>query len=230
MVDHVEAVAEVQRRIGYDFADIVLLKRALTHASAGEGGSKRPHNQRLEFLGDRVLGLIVADNLMRADSTSREGEMTAKFHALVDKPACARAAQRAALGPALRIGRGAGLMGLRNSVNVLGDACEAVLAAVYLDGGLEAARGVVERIWAEELEQPAGGYRQSAKTQLSEWAGKAGVPHPVYRVVDRTGPDHAPEYTVMVELDHWGPMHGRGRSKLEAEQAAALAQLARILT
>lgn len=215
------AVAELQAGLGYVFTDVDLLERALTHASAGEGARPRAHNQRLEFLGDRVLGLVIAERVMRDHPSEREGDMSARFHAMVDKPACARAARRAGLGPALRIGKGAGGQGLRESENVLGDACEALLAAVFLDGGLGAARGVVERLWAEELTRPSRGYAQSAKTRLSEWANKAGVPHPVYRVLDRQGPDHAPEFTVAVDLTDREPVEGRGRNKLEAEQAAA---------
>lgn len=228
MPSHAEAVTELQARIGYAFVDADLLERALTHASAGEGTRPRAHNQRLEFLGDRVLGLVVAERLMRDHPNSREGDMSARFHALVEKPACARAARRGAVGPALRIGKGAGGQGLRESENVLGDACEALLAAVYLDGGLDAARGVVERLWDEELRQPSRGYSQSAKTRLSEWASKAAVAHPIYSVVERLGPDHAPEFVVSVTLDGREPVEGRGRNKLEAEQAAAAGLLERL--
>ena len=221
MPSRAEATAALLDSIGYAFKDADLLERALTHASAGEGTRPRAHNQRLEFLGDRVLGLVIAERVMRDHPQSREGDMSARFHGLVDKPACARAARRAGLGDALRIGKGAGLQGLRESENVLGDACEALLAAVYLDGGLDAARSVVERLWADEIQQASRGYVQSAKTRLSEWANKAGVPHPIYRVVERQGPDHAPQFTVAVELEGRTPTEGRGRNKLEAEQAAA---------
>ena len=220
-----EAIAALQDAMGYAFTDADLLDRALTHASAGEGTRPRAHNQRLEFLGDRVLGLVIAERVMRDHPQSREGDMSARFHALVDKPACARVARRAGLGDALRIGKGAGLQGLRESENVLGDACEALLAAVYLDGGLDAARSVVERLWGDDIQQASRGYTQSAKTRLSEWANKAGVTHPIYRVLDRQGPDHAPEFTVAVELEGRPPTRGRGRNKLEAEQAAAAALL-----
>ena len=225
MPSRAEAVAALLEAIGYAFVDTELLDRALTHASAGEGTRPRAHNQRLEFLGDRVLGLIVAERVMQDHPLSREGDMSARFHALVDKPACARAARRAGLGEALRIGKGAGLQGLRDSENVLGDACEALLAAVYLDGGLDAARGVVERLWADDLQQASRGYVQSAKTRLSEWANKAARPHPVYRIIDRQGPDHAPEFTVAVDFEGHASITGRGRNKLEAEQAAAAALL-----
>lgn len=223
-----EAVAALQRRLGHAFADPALLERALTHASVSDGGRKAPRdNQRLEFLGDRVLGLLVAERLVADFPEADEGEMSARLHALVDKAACARVAEALGVGPAMRLSAGETRQGGRRRESVLGDAMEAVLAAVYLDGGLEAARSVFTSAWAAELSAPPRRALANPKSVLQEWALGQGRPLPAYRVTDRSGPDHAPVFTVEVAVQGVAPLTAQGRSRQEAEKAAATAMLER---
>jgi len=228
-----EAVAALRRALGHDFRDAALLERALTHPSVGEGAAHdargRPFldNQRLEFLGDRVLGLLVADRLLRDFPDADEGEMSARLHALVDKSACARVAEKLGVGPAMRLSPGEAKQGGRRRESVLGDAMEALLAAVWLDGGMEAARAVFDRSWADELAAPARPSLTNPKSALQEWALGQGKPLPAYRIVDRTGSDHAPTFTVEVSVAGHPPLTARGRSRQDAEKAAATALLQR---
>lgn len=228
MNDRAEAVAALEARLGHTFSDRELLELALTHASVGEGGRRRVRdNERLEYLGDRVLGLLSAERLMTLYPGSREGDLSTKLHALVNRTACARVARRIDLGPALRLAPGEAKTGGRNKDTILGDACEALLGALYLDGGLEPARAVFLREWDEEftcLDQPR---IVDPKTRLQEWALQIKRQLPIYRVLERTGPDHAPAFTVEVMVDHLQPAVAEGRSRQEAEKAAALAMLQR---
>ena len=226
-----EAVAALARRLGHAFRDPRLLERALTHPSVGEGagqGAKPvPDNQRLEFLGDRVLGLLVADTLMRRYPEADEGDLSARLHGLVDKPACARVAEALGVGPALRLSPGEAKSGGRRRESALGDAMEAILAAVFLDGGLDAARRVFDAAWAAELDAPAPRAVVNPKSALQEWALKQAKPLPHYEVLKRTGSDHAPTFTVEVRVAGVEPLTGQGRSRQDAEKAAATAMLKR---
>ena len=219
------AVEELERRIGHTFADRDLLERALTHASVGDGAREVRHNERLEFLGDRVLNLCAAERLMALDPDAREGEMSRRLASLVNYHACARAAERAGLPPALRLSASASKVGARRSDAVLGDACEALIAALYLDGGLEAARAFFERFWAEAFEHLDTPRAKDPKTQLQEWAQGQALPLPSYEVVSRTGPAHAPVFTVAVRVQGFGEARGEGGSRQAAEKAAARAML-----
>jgi len=219
------AVAELERRIGHRFKDRDLLERALTHASVGDGARSVRHNERLEFLGDRVLNLCAAERLMELDPDSREGEMSRRLASLVNYHACARAAQRAGLPEAMRLSASATKVGARKSDAVLGDACEALIAALYLDGGLECARNFFLSFWAEEFERLHEPRSKDPKTQLQEWAQGRGLPLPAYEVVAREGPDHAPAFTVQVSVEGFAPERAQGRSRQDAEKAAALAML-----
>lgn len=220
------AVAELERRIGHDFADRELFERALTHASVGDGAKKVRHNERLEFLGDRVLGLLAAERLLALDPDSREGVLSPRLAALVNGKACARVARRIGLGEALRISGSATKIGARDNDTVLGDACEALMAALYIDGGLEAARAFFLKFWAEEFEnvEPR---TKDVKNHLQEWAQGKGLPLPQYEVVSRSGPDHAPVFTVKVSVEGYPDEMGAGRSRQDAEKAAALCMLTR---
>ncbi|HEX6860475.1 MAG TPA: ribonuclease III [Caulobacteraceae bacterium] len=220
------AVAELERRIGHDFADRDLFERALTHASVGDGARKVRHNERLEFLGDRVLGLLAAERLLALDPDSREGILSPRLAAVVNGKACARVARRICLGPALRIAGSATKIGARDNDTVLGDATEALMAALYIDGGLEVARAFFLKFWAEEFEtaEPRG---KDVKNHLQEWAQARGLPLPTYEVVSRTGPDHAPAFTVKVSVEGYPDETGTGRSRQDAEKAAALCMLTR---
>ena len=224
-----EAVAALRRRLGHDFAEPELLERALTHSSVGEGaGPQVPaDNERLEFLGDRVLGLLVADRLVRDFPAADEGRLSARLHALVDKTACARVGERLGVGDALRLSPGETKTGGRRKAGVIADAVEAILAAVYRDGGLIAAQAVFERAWAEELAAPPAPAITNPKSALQEWAQGQGRPLPTYAVIQRTGSDHAPTFTVEAAVSGYEPARAQGRSRQEAEKAAAVALLKR---
>ncbi len=221
------AVAELERRIGYRFKDRELLDRALTHASVGDGARAVRHNERLEFLGDRVLNLCAAERLMDRDGEAREGEMSRLLASLVNYHACARAAHRCGLPDAMRLSASASKVGARSSDSVLGDACEALIAALYLDGGLETARAFFTTFWAEEFDRLDEPRSKDPKTALQEWAQGLGLPLPAYAVVDRTGPAHEPRFTVSVAVQGFAPEKARGRSRQDAEKAAAQAMLTR---
>ena len=219
------AIAELERRIGHTFADRDLLERALTHASVGDGSRKVRHNERLEFLGDRVLNLCAAERLMALDAEAREGEMSPRLANLVNYHACARAARRAGLADALRLSASATKMGARQSDAVLGDACEAMMAALYIDGGLDTAKAFFAQFWEEEfndLDAPRG---KDFKTQLQEWAQSLGLPLPAYAVVAREGLAHAPTFTVEVRVVGFDPEVGEGGSRQAAEKVAAQTML-----
>src|SRR5246127_4277019 len=217
----VAAIANLERRIGHVFADRDLLERALTHASVGDGAKTVRHNERLEFLGDRVLNLCAAERLMALDPDSREGEMSRLLANLVNYHACARTAVRAGLPEAMRLSASATKIGARKSDAVLGDACEALIAALYIDGGLECARAFFLTFWDEEFERLHEPRSKDPKTQLQEWAQGRGLPLPAYKVVEREGPDHAPAFTVQVAVEGFAPERAQGRSRQDAEKAAA---------
>lgn len=214
-----------QDRIGHRFGDPDLLRRALTHPSISS--PTRPSNQRLEFLGDRVLNLIVAQALLEHDRGADEGTLAPRYNALVRKETCADMARAVDLGAVLRLGRGEMSTGGRRKNAILGDAMEAVIAAIYLDGGLAAAQALVLRLWGERLEQAGEQEARDAKTALQEWVQARGQTPPVYEIVGRAGPDHAPEFTVEVQLAGGETARATGGSKRAAEQAAAATMLER---
>ena len=205
-------------RLGHDFARAELLIRALTHASAGS--ASRPHNQRLEFLGDRVLGLIMAETLFAADRKATEGQLAPRFNALVRKETCADVARQIDLGAVLRLGRSEMLSGGRRKEALLGDAMEAVLAAVYLDAGIEAARAVILRHWRDRIDQVDADARD-AKTALQEWAQARGEAPPAYIEITRDGPPHAPVFTIEARLEDGRSARASAGSKRAAEQESA---------
>ena len=209
-------------RLGHEFTRPELLQRALVHPSFSS--ATRPSNQRLEFLGDRVLGLVIAEALFSADRAAAEGQLAPRFNALVRRETCAAVAQALDLGAVLRLGRSEMLSGGRRNQATLADAMEAVLAAVYLDGGLEAARAVILRHWAGHLEG-ADRVERDAKTALQEQVQAAGGVPPVYVETGREGPAHAPRFTVQVRLEDGRVAEASAGSKRAAEQAAAAALL-----
>lgn len=215
----------LEQRVGYVFADKTLLDCALTHVSAIPGGPQhRPRTyQRLEFLGDHVLGMVVSDMLFRSFPTANEGELSRRLADLVRKETCAEAARGIDLGAAIKLGGPEAQAGGRNRAAILADVCEALIGAVYLDGGYAAACDFVERFWRDRMlsKRPL----RDAKTLLQEWAQARGLPTPTYREIARTGPHHQPEFRVAVELPGLASMEGVGRSKRAAEQAAAAAML-----
>lgn len=222
------AVEELERRIGHTFADRDLLERALTHASVGD---KRPglvHNERLEFFGDRVLNLIVAEELLRRMPQAREGELSSAFHKLVNLETCAEVARAVGLPAALRMGGGAGKTGIRTSDRVLGDACEALIAALYFDGGLDTARRFVDREWEAAFQRVNEPERRNPKVVLQEWAFGRGLPAPKYSVLEQSGPSHKPRFRMELFVQGLEPVEGEGGSVRETEKVLAEMLLARI--
>jgi ribonuclease-3 len=218
----VEAPA-LEARLGHAFHDKSLLGQALRHASAGTAS-----NERLEFLGDRVLGLVVAEKLYALFPGDPEGLLAVKLNALVRKEACAHAAEAAGLSADLILAQSEARSGGRQKAVILAGACEAVIAALYLDGGMEPARRFIERYWADMFGALDRNMRD-AKTTLQEWAQSAPLKTmPLYRLLRREGPDHAPKFVVEVSAGDQDPATGEGRSKREAEQAAARALLTRL--
>ncbi len=217
----------LEGRIGYRFTNPALLEHALTHISALTGARNRAGSyQRLEFLGDHVLGLVVSDMLFRAFPKADEGELSRRLADLVRKEACAEVARAIDLGAAIKLGSSENNAGGRARTAILADVCEALIGAVFIEGGYPAAAALIERLWEARMRAPARPLRDS-KTVLQEWAQARGLPTPAYREVERRGPDHDPEFRVTVELPHQAPAEGLGRSKRAAEQAAAAAMLTR---
>jgi ribonuclease-3 len=218
-------MAEFQARLGHEFADPALLVRALTHSSMSS--PNRDDNQRLEFLGDRVLGLVMAEALLAHDGAATEGQLAPRFNALVRKEACADVAREIELGTVLKLGRSEMLSGGRRKLALLGDAMEAVIAAVYVDAGFEAARAMVLRLWGGRIGAVKEDARD-AKTALQEWAQARGLPPPDYAETARSGPDHAPVFTIEARLQSGEQASATAGSKRQAEQAAARALLDRL--
>jgi ribonuclease III len=219
------AVAELEARIGYAFTDRALLERALTHASAAQGRRGLEDNERLEFLGDRVLGMVIAEALCRHDSAADEGDLSKRLHTLVDKTTCAAVARAIGLDEAVRLPGGEPQA--RQNDTILADACEALIAALYLELGYENARAVVLRLWAEALARPIDTASANPKSELQEWAASLKRALPRYRVLSRQGADHAPTFTVEVQVDGFEPATALGKSRQEAEKSAAQALLQR---
>jgi ribonuclease III len=225
------ATAALEARIGHKFADPMLLTTAFTHVSAlkptRKKGDKRGDSyQRLEFLGDHVLGLIVSDMLYRAFPNADEGELSKRLADLVRKESCADVAKSLGLVDDIKLGQVGALASARLRKSVLGDICEAVIGAVFLDGGYPAAALFVERNWTERMRKPRRPLRDP-KTVLQEWAQAKRLPTPVYREIERTGPHHDPQFRVAVDLPGLVPAEGLGGSKRDAEKAAASAMIAR---
>ena len=222
-----DAVAAFEARLGHVFADRDLIERALTHASAGQGARKVPDNERLEFLGDRVLGLIIAHALILRDGEATAGSLSKRQASLVSRQACARAARALGLGDALRLPGGETRRGGRDHETILADACEAVIAALYLEAGLDHTRRIVLGVWAAMLDEPMDPAVADPKSALQEWAAAQGRSAPVYEVVSRTGPDHQPHFVVQVSVGDGAPQPGDGGSLQAAQKAAALNLLRR---
>jgi ribonuclease-3 len=222
-----KSISALEERIGHRFSDPRLLEHALTHVSAVSGARKRTESyQRLEFLGDHVLGLVISDLLFRGFPKAEEGELSRRLADLVRKEACADVARVIDLGPVIRLGTSENNAGGRSRTAILADVCEALIGAVFIDGGYEASSKMISRLWEERMRVPVRPLRDS-KTVLQEWAQARGLPTPAYREVERKGPDHDPEFRVSVELPKFAPAEGLGRSKRAAEQAAATAMLTR---
>ncbi len=220
-------LGELENTLCVEFRDRNLLQQALTHVSATRGEQARLESyQRLEFLGDRVLGLTIAAMLMRNFPSAEEGELSRRLAELVRREACAEVAIEWNLGKFLRLGVGEAQSGGRKKDAILADICEAVIGAIFIDSGYMAASSCVERTWAARMLKPQRPLRD-AKTALQEWAQGLGLPAPVYREVGRSGPDHAPDFEISAEVQGLSSARGSGRSKRLAEQAAAVIFLQR---
>jgi ribonuclease-3 len=218
------AIADLESRLGHVFQDRALLKRALTHASVGRGEAD---NERLEFLGDRVLALVIAEALLAREPAADAGPLSKRLHVLVSREACAAVGRELGIGPALRLPGGETRRGAREQTRFLADACEALIGALYLDAGLETARARVLAAWMDLIESPHDERTANPKSRLQEWAAAAGRGTPIYRLVSRAGPDHAPEFTVEVTVTGAEPARASGGSRQAAEKAAAMALLER---
>lgn len=214
-----------EARIGHRFARAELLNRAVTHGSMST--PSRGDNQRLEFLGDRVLGLVIAQALLAQDKGANEGQLAPRFNALVRKETCADVATDVDLGAVLKLGRSEAMSGGRRKQALLGDAMEAVIAAVYIDGGLEAAKAMILRLWGDRISEVEADARDP-KTALQEWAQARGLQPPDYVELQRSGPDHAPEFRIAARLSNGAAAEATAGSKRRAEQAAAAALLAEV--
>jgi ribonuclease III len=211
-----QALDAFEARLGHRFADRSLLVRALSHKSAGDGQPGFAHNERMEWLGDRVLGLLAAQDLFSAYGRDDEGVLTRRFHNIVSGANCAGAARLLGVQDVLVVSRSVPRESLAANDSMLGDAFEALMAALYLDGGIEAARPLYDLAVQASRDDVVG----NAKNRLQELLQKRGAAIPVYRVIGREGPDHAPVFTVEVE----GAGHralAEGPSKSAAEQVAA---------
>ena len=218
-----EALAQIVHALtGHAFGDLMLLQTALTHSSTAGA----TNNERLEFLGDRVLALVVTDMLFSSFPAAKEGELAVRLNALVRADTCADVAAEMQLDKLIRADSAVRAGGTK-AKNVLSDATEALIAAIYLDGGIDAARGFILRYW-EKRSRAIAALPRDAKTELQEWAAQLpGGARPVYAVEKREGPDHAPVFTVAVEVAGYAPISATGRSKQAVERAAAEAFLAR---
>ncbi|WP_426957671.1 ribonuclease III [Muricoccus radiodurans] len=218
------AVAALADRLGHGFRDAALLEQALTHRSAADPRRKQlDSNERLEFLGDRVLALCMAEWLAERFPEEREGALGKRLSVLVAADTLARVGEVIGLSAALRIPPAEGRTGLRQRATVLADATEALIGALYLDGGLEAARSFVRREWTEAMEADETP-PMSAKSRLQEWSLGRGLGLPEYALVSAEGPSHAPVFTVSVRAGGKAA-EASGDSKRAAEQAAAEALL-----
>lgn len=209
-------------RLGHRFDAPELLMRALTHGSISS--VTRPDNQRLEFLGDRVLGLVIAHAILEEDQRASEGVLAPRYNALVRKETCADVARGIDLGAVLKLGKSEMVSGGRRKDALLGDAMEAVIAAVYLDGGLEAARAMILRFWGPLIANVEADARDP-KTALQERVQARGQTPPIYTIIARDGPDHAPHFTIEARTESGQTAQAQAGSKRQAEQAAAKALL-----
>ena len=215
---------QLSEKLGHRFQDETLLKRALTHAGADAARS----NERLEFLGDRVLALVVAEELYRRYPEEDEGALTRRVHSLVRWEACARVGEEIGLWEHLILTRSEAAGG-RARGPIVGSALEAVIAALYFDGGMDVVRAFIARWWEAMFADP-GADTRDAKTRLQEWAQARGrdAGAPVYTLKEQAGPDHAPRFVVEAQVKGFAPVTGEGGSKRQAEQDAAARLLAAV--
>jgi ribonuclease-3 len=227
MAERIQTAPALAALLDHEFAKPELLREALTHPSArGRRGRDPRGYERLEFLGDRVLGLIVAELLFRRFPKEAEGALTRRHTGLVRRESLTQVAEVAGLGAHILLSPGEDAAGARANQSVLADVCEAVIAALYLDGGLAAATRFVERWWQPQLQALGAAPPRDPKTALQEWAQGRGLPLPVYKTVGTEGPAHRRIFTVSVTVEGLEPATATGASKRAAEVAAAAVALA----
>jgi ribonuclease III len=221
-------LADLEARIGHVFVNPSLAERALTHVSAPatSGPGRTQSYQRLEFLGDRVLGLVVSEMLYEAFPNASEGDLSVRLAGLVRRETCAEVADDWDVGPHVVMGQGEARAGGRKKAAILSDVCEALIGAVFLDAGFAPARALIRRFWEQRMLADAAPI-QDAKTAVQEWAQARALSTPRYSEVERSGPAHLPRFVMQVELDGYEPERGEASSKRAAEQAAARAFLDR---
>ncbi|MRG55875.1 RNAse III [Phyllobacterium sp. YR620] len=219
-----DAVRRLEEKTRHTFRDLGRLERALTHASARPSAGS--DYERLEFLGDRVLGLVIAELLFRAYPTASEGELSLRLNSLVNADTCAAVADEIGLHEFIRTGSDVKGLADKRLKSLRADVVESLIATIYLDGGLEAAQPFIERYWNARSREINSAQRDP-KTELQEWAHQQDGAQPIYSVVDRTGPDHDPLFTVKVDVKGFASATGTGRSKRIAEQNAAVELLYR---
>lgn len=216
----------LEKALGHKFKSEALLERALTHSSVRGSNVRRVDNERLEFIGDRVLGLAIVELLHETHPDASEGDMARRTNALVKGETCATVARSIGLGSHLILSPSEADQGGREKENILADAIEAVLGAIFIDGGYTAARKAIRAFWIVEPGSAKQAASQDSKSALQEWAQGRGLALPKYVALERSGPDHAPVFTCEVRIPGHNPARGTGASKRAAEQAAASALLA----
>ena len=209
-------VSELQDIIGYTFKDFALLDEALTHSST----KKKENYERLEFLGDRVLGLVIAELLYKRFPDETEGDLARRQASLVQGATVAGLSARIALADFIVLSESERESGGAKKENILADAYESLIGAIYLDGGLEPCRKLISSQWHEVLDKMIRP-PQHPKTQVQEWVQGRGLPLPVYEIKEQTGPDHAPVFKVRIQVEGFEPLSAQGRSRQEAEKEAA---------
>ncbi len=211
-------IDQLEKLTGHRFRNEEKLKRALTHSSVQD--SEQGNYERLEFLGDRVLGLLIAEMLYQFFPQASEGELSVRLNGLVNAQTCADIAQEMGLPDMIRVGFEMKNFEGRRLINMHADVIEALIAVMYLEGGLESVRPFIQRYWKERAQQMDAG-RRDAKTALQEWAHIQSNAQPYYRVIKRSGPDHDPVFMVEVSISGFAPEIGQGSSKRYAERMAA---------
>ncbi|RFC62524.1 ribonuclease III [Fulvimarina endophytica] len=226
MASRPKPLSELEKRIGVTFADHDRLERALTHSSFRAAKGDGRSYERLEFLGDRVLGLVIAQRLFAKFPNADEGELSLRLNALVNAETCAAVADEIGLFEYVRQGGDLKKLAAGRTRSIRADLMESLIAAIYLNSGLDGARVFIETHWGERLDTTVAA-RRDPKTALQEWAHQRGPQTPTYEVVDRSGPDHNPRFTIRVSIAGVAPCEGTGASKRLAEQEAAVAMLIR---
>ncbi|MEP1229650.1 MAG: ribonuclease III [Litorimonas sp.] len=214
-------IEALEARINYAFKNRDLAIKAMTHSSYGDGQRTTYDNERLEFLGDRILGLLTAEALFH-HSEATEGILARRLNALVRKETCAKIAREVGMSDALLMSSSEEKQGGREKTSILGDACEALIAAIYLDGGYGATQDFYDKFWLPILDDVVKKSAKDPKTDLQEKAMARGVGLPKYSVLERSGPDHQPLFVIEVGVENVGTAKGTGKSKRDAERFAAL--------